>query len=171
MAKTGRPPDPRKLLRADNRGWDPVGRRWINTDAPKAEAIAPPCPQHLKGEERKTWKRIIRSLKSMGLLSKVDQDPIAEYCVNYAVWLEAKTNYTTEAKLYKTKNGSPFFSPWYHVMRRAAEDMRKFWSEFGFGPGSRTRIKVEKEKPVDPVAEFAKKKGQLILMGGKKKAQ
>lgn len=158
MAKTGRPKIPTALrLLNGNRS-----RRPINDDEPKPEAVkaAIRCPSVLKKTARQEWRRVTKELSDMGILTVADRSPLMSYCQYYAKFEEAwqKMQAADFEMVHATESGYQVTTPWWAIANRAEDKMRAFWQEFGLTPASRTRIRVEKVKPVDIFEAYKNKK-------------
>jgi P27 family predicted phage terminase small subunit len=122
------------------------GRRPIK-DAVEPEIVAPPCPEHLSGEARAEWGRIVPELMALRLLSQMDMAALAMYCQCYGRWqyaeqVIAKMNQESEDTGYviASPNGFPVQSPWLNIANKAMEQCKSFLVEFGMSPSSRARI-------------------------------
>jgi P27 family predicted phage terminase small subunit len=68
----------------------------------------------------------------MGIFSKVDLTLLAAWCLAYGVWWDAAMALRDSPRL--TRN------PHVAIASKAAADMIRLASEFGFSPAARTRI-------------------------------
>lgn len=132
-----------------------VGHRPINKNEPKFSGT-PTCPRHLDDEAKKEWKRISKELTSMGLLTSVDRAALAAYCAAYSRWASAEEQIQKFGLVIKSpKSGYPVPNPYVGIANTALDLMRKFASEFGMTPASRTRLSVEPPKgSQDPFEAF-----------------
>jgi P27 family predicted phage terminase small subunit len=94
-------------------------------------------------------------LSELGLLTRADRSALAAYCVAYSRWVSAEA----EVKKYGTVVLSPdkkfpMKSPYLTVADQAMEAMRKFMTEFGLTPSSRSRIKVMDKAAADEFEQF-----------------
>jgi P27 family predicted phage terminase small subunit len=147
----GRRPKPTKLklLQGTQRS-DRINRREPD---PKSEI--PSCPKHIQGESRREWKRITKELGALGLLTRVDRAAIAAYCDAYGRWTEAASKLSEKGLLVKAPSGYPILNPYLSIINSALDQMRKFLTEFGMTPSSRTRINVaKKSEDEDDAARF-----------------
>ncbi len=147
----GRRPKPTKLklLQGTQRS-DRINRREPD---PKSEI--PSCPKHIQGESRREWKRITKELGALGLLTRVDRAAIAAYCDAYGRWTEAASKLSEKGLLVKAPSGYPILNPYLSIINSALDQMRKFLTEFGMTPSSRTRINVaKKNEDEDNAARF-----------------
>jgi P27 family predicted phage terminase small subunit len=147
----GRRPKPTKLklLQGTQRS-DRLNRREPD---PKSEI--PSCPKHIQGESRREWKRITKELGALGLLTRVDRAAIAAYCDAYGRWTEAASKLSEKGLLVKAPSGYPILNPYLSIINSALDQMRKFLTEFGMTPSSRTRINVaKKSEDEDDAARF-----------------
>lgn len=127
---------------------------------PKPRRALPRCPEHLTGDAVKCWRRTARELYDAGLLTVIDLDALAEYCVEYArrrkalemvaktgeLILTAQKHKVTEkrdgSRVEETTGGNLVQNPWVGIANRALENMLKLEAEFGMTPSSRTRVKA-----------------------------
>lgn len=57
---------------------------------PKVPSKIPTCPVHLCKESKKEWRRVIKILDSIGILTELDRSILAEYCEAYGKWIVLK---------------------------------------------------------------------------------
>jgi P27 family predicted phage terminase small subunit len=127
----------------------------INRQEPDPKSEIPSCPKHLQGEARREWKRITKELGALGLLTRVDRAAIAGYCDAYGRWAEAAAKLSEKGLLVKAPSGYPILNPYLSIINSALDQMRKFLTEFGMTPSSRTRINVaKKNEDKDNAARF-----------------
>jgi P27 family predicted phage terminase small subunit len=121
---------------------------------PKPRRVLPRCPEHLDGEAAKCWKRLARELYDAGLLSTIDRDALASYCMAYARWRKAEGMLAPSGEIIVTTKllddegrviggGNVVQNPWLAVSNRALDQMTKLAAEFGMTPSSRSRVKAE----------------------------
>lgn len=107
----------------------------------------PPCPDHLSGDAKAEWTRIVAELMKLpGLLSRIDMAALAMYCQTYSRWAYAERK-IAEAQaagkagvIVSSPSGYPILSPWLSVANRAMEQCKALMVEFGMSPSSRSRI-------------------------------
>ena len=136
------------------------GHRPLNRNEPKPSGI-PTCPTCLDAAAKREWTRISKELIAVGLLTSVDRAMLASYCDAYSRWSEATAELNelrrTKGKsvlVVATPTGYPMQNPLIGIINTAADQMRKFGTELGLSPSSRTRLAVEPQKPSDD-DEFA----------------
>lgn len=152
----GPPPKPTSLRLLNGN----ASHRPINKSEPVPPAGLPDCPRDLSKEAKKEWKRIAPDLMAMGVLSRIDTAALAAYCECWARWRDAERNIAKYGSVIRTPSGYPIQSPYITIATKAIEQMRKFLSEFGMTPASRTRINavppaVDKGTTNDPYAFLA----------------
>ena len=158
----GRKPTPKHLRVLQG---NPHRRPIPNTPDPEASADVPEAPDFLHGYARDEWLRVAPELHRMRLLSKVDLRMLEAYSVFYGRWREAEDalalareqDRETKGLIAKAGNGSMIESPLIYTSRKAAFEMLRFASEFGFTPASRARIHAG-PRGADPKSKF----GDLI---------
>lgn len=143
----GRKPKPTQLkIITGNPGGRPLNNSEIRPPKPKAE-LKPPA--HLLPEAKAEWKRLIKTLSLLGVLSELDASPFAAYCQAYARWVQAEQLLAKLAEqdptgmaamLIKTRAGGVTPNPLVWVARNAANDMVRYAAEFGFTPSTRSRL-------------------------------
>lgn len=144
------------------RGTERPGR--ANPDEPKPAPALPRPPDHLGREAKKAWRRTAKQLYELGVLSEIDRDALAAYCVQYAVWVSAVDQIQKDGViqggglLAETPNGYPVQHPLVAVMNRAQAEMRKWMAEFGMTPSSRSRISAHPQEEADEFTQFMERK-------------
>jgi P27 family predicted phage terminase small subunit len=153
--KRGPRPEPThlKLLRGNpSQHYARAGRRGgLNLNEPQAELIAdiPEPPPFLIAYACDEWRIVAAEMYHLGLLAKVDLPSLAAYCYSYGQWRTAAEAIARMAAgdpvmsglIIKTKrNGEATQNPLVPIARKAALDMVRYASEFGFTPAARSRI-------------------------------
>ena len=132
----GRRPKPTRLkLLTGN-----PGKRPLNANEPRPEAVAPECPVVLGPIARQEWDRLVAELAPLRILTHLDRAALAAYCGAYAMWAEATEAIQKYGTMVKSPTGYPQQSPYVSIANRQAEIMMRIASEFGFTPASRSRI-------------------------------
>ncbi len=148
----GRRPKPTKLKKlAGNPGKRPLNRR-----EPKATG-RPVCPDHLDAIARSEWERVAPLLTEMGVLASVDMAALGSYCAAYSVWVQAQLDINLRGLSRKVPMKGMVTNPSVRLARDAMDQMRKFMTEFGMTPSSRSRLVgsvVEKQED-NPFANIA----------------
>jgi P27 family predicted phage terminase small subunit len=123
------------------------GRRPLNPDEPQPELQAPDCPAELGPVAKREWDRLVVELAKLNLLTNLDRAALAAYCGAYALWAEATQAIQKFGTMVKSPSGYPIQSPYVAIANRQAEIMMRISSEFGFTPGSRSRISAPSPTP------------------------
>lgn len=156
MSQPGPKPAPTrlKLLRGN------PGKRALNKVEPKPTGLTkvPPAPAQLGDVGKKEWKRMGKELLTMGLLSKCDLPALAGYCASYELWVDAYQNVNLKGSIVKTAGGNIIQNPYLSIANRQMAEMRKWLSEFGCTPSSRSRVQVQEKKGEDPFESFLNRK-------------
>jgi P27 family predicted phage terminase small subunit len=116
------------------------GRRPLNTNEPRPEAVVPECPVELGPVARREWDRLAGELAPLRILTNLDRAALAAYCGAYGMWAEATEAIQKFGTMIKSPSGYPVQSPYVSIANRQAEIMMRIASEFGFTPASRSRI-------------------------------
>ena len=140
--KRGRRPKPTRLKLISGN----PGKRPLNLKEPKPKAGIPDCPIWLEYEAKKIWAKLVPKLERLGILTEIDEGPLAAYCESYSLLIEAKKQLKKMTLSIVDKGKlklNPKFVFLLRVARDAKRDMVRIAIEFGFTPSSRTRINAE----------------------------
>lgn len=138
MGRRGPKPTPThlKLLRGDE-------ERHINRDEPTPTEGAPLPPSSLSDEAKRIWAYYAPDLEDKGCLTTWDVDTFAVFCNAVAVYRDCARKmgdqYTDRGAA-----GGVIKSPYWQIMRDCSETIAKFSSRFGFTPGDRADLVIEK---------------------------
>jgi len=138
----GRRPKPTRIKEIEGN----PGKRALNRREPRPESALPPCPGHLDEEAKAEWGRISPELVRLGLLASIDRAALAAYCQAWSRWVDAETNLRKYGAVIKTPKGYPIQNPYLGIANTAIDLMRKFLTEFGMTPSSRSRISAGAEQ-------------------------
>lgn len=119
------------------------GKRAINHAEPKPRVVLPKPPEHLSDEEKAKWKSIVRELYPLGLVTSIDKDALAMYCVIFIRWTKAEKIVREKGEIIKTAAGNIVQNPYLSIANRALEQLNKLNAEFGMTPSSRSRVKTD----------------------------
>src|SRR6266478_3776145 len=133
------PPQPTRLrlLRGN-----PSKRAFRPEPQPERPAEPPEPPPFLAGYACDEWHRVAGELHRLKLLTILDISSLAAYCTAYARWRTAaealakmeRLNPVAGLMIKRAQN------PLVRIAGRAAADMVKCASQFGFTPVARSRI-------------------------------
>ena len=134
----GRKPTPTtlKLLRGN------PGHRPMPPDEPRPPAVMPKCPVHLDKEARAEWRRMVKELEPLGILTKLDKGIFALYCQAFSTWAQASIKIQELGMVRMTKNGFTEQNPYFSIANKAKEQMVRALTEMGMTPSSRTRVRA-----------------------------
>ncbi len=144
MPPRGRKPKPEslKVIQGTTR------KDRMNEDAPKPDLSIPVPGDHLSPEALMEWGRISRELHKLGLLTEIDRPALEAYCQAYGRWVAAEREMKKPdfSMIIITPKGAQIQNPLIGIANTSVEIMRKFLTEFGMTPSSRSRVIVPKEK-------------------------
>ena len=146
----GRKPKPTSLKQISGN----PGKRKLNGSEPKFSALRSKCPKHLDAVARKEWKRVTEELLALRIMSEADVAALAAYCSAYSRWVKAELEIRKDGEVIKLPTGEGVRNPWLIVSEKALDSLRKFATEFGLTPSSRTRLHVAEDSSSDPDAAF-----------------
>jgi P27 family predicted phage terminase small subunit len=133
------------------------GKRPINHAEPRPRLKTPPCPEHLDADAKTEWKRLVRILRHMKLLTEADYISLGNLCQAYSTMVKAQKKLTESGLLFKTSSGYVQQSPLLGVVNTCMETITRLCREFGLTPSSRSRMQVPSagsEQPGDGVLDF-----------------
>jgi len=149
----GRPPVSAAVKRLSGN----PGKRAIRDDA-AFESRVPRCPAHLTAEARREWRRVVRELAEAGLLTTVDRAALACYCQAWADWVDAQAHIDEGGRVCTSETGYQYQSPWVSIAKNAMEQMRRFMTEFGMTPSSRSRVHPAEAETADQLEAFVRRR-------------
>ncbi|MEM9019950.1 MAG: phage terminase small subunit P27 family [Planctomycetota bacterium] len=132
----GRKPKPTRLKALAGN----PGKRPVKQDEPKPAAGRLSCPAHVKGAAATEWRRIVKILDPLKIVTQADRAALAAYCVTYGRWVEAEKDLRETGVIVKSPSGYPIQNPYLAVANKALQQMRQYLAEFGLTPSSRSRM-------------------------------
>lgn len=154
----GRPTTPTALK--EMKGFP--GHRPHPADDWQPEKGAPEMPRGLRKAAKRAWVHWCSILVPPGIMTKADGPALAMACDAFADWEEAQKDLLKNGLIYwydtiDKASGNPIrvhkANPAFAIKQAAMKTMKAFLTEFGLTPASRPKIKGEKEKPSDPLAD------------------
>jgi P27 family predicted phage terminase small subunit len=147
MGQRGPKPTPTKLLHLRG-SWRAKGREGREpTPAPVAR-FDPPA--WLSPEAKQVWGRVIRHLKPLGLITRLDMHVMARYCELFVMWRHA-AEYVNHYGLHqpiknaKDKVIGMRIAPYARMMVTLSTELLKIEREFGMTPSARASFGIERE--------------------------
>jgi P27 family predicted phage terminase small subunit len=86
------------------------------------------------------WRRVGPQLHALGLLTQVDLNTFAVYCVSFGRWKLAEKLLEGESLVAEGYEKNPIQNPLVRIASQAARDTVRFASEFGMSPASRAGV-------------------------------
>lgn len=154
MPGPGRPPKPTHLkvvtgtARADR----------MPKNEPKPPVEVPSCPTWLHPEAKREWRRIVKVLEPLKLITHADRAALATYCEAYATWWEATRAIRKHGMTQVTDTGYVAQRPEVGIRNTAWKTMRTYLGMFGLSPSDRAKLGslADEAPPADPADEFFK---------------
>jgi P27 family predicted phage terminase small subunit len=122
------------------------------------ERKAPSCPDHLDAAAKKEWKRLVKILLRVRILTEADGLALAILCQAWSTLVKAQTKLSESGLLLKTPSGYIQQSPLLGIVNNCTEKVVKLSREFGLTPSSRSRLEV----PPEPKPES--KMGRILRL-------
>jgi P27 family predicted phage terminase small subunit len=132
----GRPPKPTPIKVLEGN----PGKRRLNQDEPRLAIGRPRCPDYLDETAQREWKRVVRILMRMRVLTEADQTMLGIWCQTFSTMVDAQEKLKQAGTLYKTKGGFVQASPLFGIVTKCVNTMAKIASEFGLTPSARVRL-------------------------------
>lgn len=143
----GRPRKPTAVKVAEgNRG-----KRKLTPDPEFTKGAGDP-PKHLRGIARTKFMELSEALDALGLIERPDAAALEGACIAYERAVKADNILRQQGITIKAVNaqGKPYYGqhPAVNISKVAWEQYRKFCTEFGLTPASRSRLGAAKDAPV-----------------------
>lgn len=119
------------------------GHELHDNGSPSLKVEAPPCPSFLTKDAKAEWRRIVKDLEILGLITKVDRAELAVYCQAWGDWKQAREKIEElgeSGMVANTPSGYKQMSVWMQVANRAEERMRTAGGSFGLNPSARAKL-------------------------------
>ena len=125
----------------------------MNKDEPMPTVCVPEPPAHLDERARAKFTEMAGMLARCGVMTELDADALARYCVIWCRWLDAEAEIKRKGPIVKTEAGNIIHSPYLAVANRCHRQLAQLESEFGLTPSSRSRVRAA-SPPIesDPIA-------------------
>lgn len=94
------------------------GKRPLNPNEPRPEAVAPECPPELGPAAQREWHRLASELTKLNMVTNLDRGALAAYCGAYALWAEATEQVQKYGTMVKSPTGYPIQSPYVSIANR-----------------------------------------------------
>lgn len=108
------------------------------------------CPSWLDEEAKKEWRRLVKELKELNLISNLDTGALAMCCDAYSKYVLAtsKINDTILVGVHTNKAGAKnlIVNPYVMVAQKYADMYKKYCAEFGLTPASRYKFTLPKQE-------------------------
>ena len=140
----GRKPKPTKLRLMQGN----PGKRPINKDEPQ-----PPCgsmepPKYLSKQAKKVWGEVAPELFKLGLLTILDRQALARYCVQHSRWMAAEKWLDENTSVHEVKDDTGLIkfivqAPQISLAKAYAKLSNALGIEFGLTPSARVRLHTE----------------------------
>ncbi|WP_077616920.1 phage terminase small subunit P27 family [Caenibacillus caldisaponilyticus] len=129
---------------------------------PKSNKVKPPA--WLNDVAKKEFKRIVKEMQELEILTNVDVDALALYCDAYASYIECTRIIDEEGMMVEYTNKAAETNKVPHPLltkkKQLAEQMKALATEMGLTPASRAKLAMPKEQPKEPT-EFERLFGDV----------
>ncbi|HHY92912.1 MAG TPA: phage terminase small subunit P27 family, partial [Firmicutes bacterium] len=131
------------------------GKRPLPQNEPKPEPVAPKCPSRLPAAAKRHWKALAPKLEKLGLLTEVDGQAFADYCLCLARLEEAEKDIEERGLLVEGDRGK-VKNPAAQLAREYRAALQKWAARFGLDPQSRAGLDIPKADDEDELEQFLK---------------
>lgn len=118
---------------------------------PSDDAIRP--PKWLSKAARKEWRRIVKVLDGLGILTNADVDTLAVYCDAVVRYAEASKIIETEGMVIETERGLKQH-PAVVAQQKYAGIMARCAAQLGLEPSARAALAAKLAKESQPADRF-----------------
>jgi P27 family predicted phage terminase small subunit len=129
---------------------------------PNSNKVKPPA--WLNDVAKKEFKRIVKEMHDLEILTNVDVDALALYCDAYASYIECTRIIDEEGMMVEYTNKAAETNKVPHPLltkkKQLAEQMKALATEMGLTPASRAKLAMPKEQPKEPT-EFERLFGNV----------
>lgn len=129
---------------------------------PKADKLRP--PSWLSPIAKREFKRIVKEMEGLGVLTNVDIDALALYVDAYASYIECTRIIEQEGLMVEYTNKAAETNKVAHPLltkkRQLADQMRMMAVELGLTPAARAKLAMPKREPKEPT-EFERMFGNV----------
>ena len=126
----------------------------LNKKEPKIDSVVLRCPDFLKGEAKKEWKRTVPILKRAGIATDADRAMLVAYCQYWAEWIDAMQKIVEEGTIIKTTHGNIVQHPSWSIANKAFSNFAKAATDLGMNPRERSKMRAEEPKKRSRFEEF-----------------
>jgi P27 family predicted phage terminase small subunit len=107
------------------------------------------APDWLSERATAKWNELALRLQSLGLLTEIDLDVFATYCVSWSNWREAEECIEKYGATTKAQSGYEAVSPHVTRAKNHLAELIKLSGLLGLSPSARSRIEVSPQQPED----------------------
>ncbi|HHY45871.1 MAG TPA: phage terminase small subunit P27 family [Firmicutes bacterium] len=136
-------------------------RREVATRRDAEASMRPPSsrltpPKWLDKAAKKEWRRIVKLMEGLGILTDVDVDTLAAYCDAVVRYAEASQQVREQGFVVMNDKGTPIQNPALLAVEKYWRIMSKAAAALGLDPTSRASLAKAKaaEKPKDEFEEL-----------------
>ena len=121
-------------------------------DEPQAETAPASlrCPTWLSPEGKRAWKRVVKQMSAMGILTLADVNIVARYCETWSRWRRAHAFVMEHGEGYESKRDGKTIVlkfPQMNVASQLNSELTKLEDRLGLSPGSRANLAIDIKGP------------------------
>ncbi len=123
----------------------PHGANRHEPQAEKAPASLR-CPSWLSPEGKLAWRKVVKQMAGMGILTLADVNIVARYCETWSRWRRAHAFIMEHGEGYKSERDGKLVVLKYPQMNVASQlnsELTKMEDRLGLSPGSRANLAID----------------------------
>jgi P27 family predicted phage terminase small subunit len=138
----------------------------INRLEPLPRHAAPQMPRGMDRAAQKVWRRVVREMRSSGVILAADADVLRCYCEAVSRYAQAAELYAPSGPLVSGRARELVRSPLHQVVRDHADQVRLFARELGLSPSARAGLRVEPSAVSGDIEDVLGPPPRLRVVGG-----
>ena len=144
MGRRGPAPTPTSILKLHGSTLATKERLAREVNGP---AGVPDCPDWLDDEAKAKWELLVTMLNYMGVLTRIDAEPLGRYCHIWSRWRKAEEFLSKHGDVYPLKDDAGNVKclqqfPQVAIANKLAQQLTKLEAEFGMTPSARARLQI-----------------------------
>lgn len=139
------------------------GKRPLNQSEPKPPVGMPAPPRWLDRRAKYLWRRLVKELVPLGVLTQVDFVALEALCQTYSAWRQYEELVRTQGATLELRDAEGKVKyvqqrPEVGIARGHLKALKELCSDFGLTPSSRSRIGLPQggKQALDPFEAFLK---------------
>ncbi len=120
---------------------------------PEAERAKLRCPSWLRPMAKTAWRKVVRQMGIMGILTMADENLVARYCETWARWRKANEFIAKNGESYTVREGRKIIGIHKYaetvVASQLLSALTKMEDRMGLSPSARASLAVDNKNRVE----------------------